>query len=200
MERQPSVTVLVGRFEDLVARGLASVLADDPSLAVVARDVAPEALDAALGEHRPDVALVDFGSLRSSLEVNALAERHRATRLVVLAAGLTATESKQLLAFGATGCVAKETQARDVLHTIHLASRGLHVMPRSAAGAPRPSGPELLTAREADVLLLLQSGLSNAQIAAELHVGIETVRTHARNVYRKLRIGSRRELAALGRR
>jgi DNA-binding NarL/FixJ family response regulator len=47
-------------------------------------------------------------------------------------------------------------------------------------------GPELLTPREAEVLELLQSGRSNAEIADALHVGIETVRTHARRVYRKL--------------
>ena len=34
-----------------------------------------------------------------------------------------------MLAFGATACLAKSTEARDVLHAIHLASRGLHVLP-----------------------------------------------------------------------
>jgi DNA-binding NarL/FixJ family response regulator len=63
-----------------------------------------------------------------------------------------------------------------------------------AAAAP-PSGPELLTPREAAVLELLQNGRSNGEIAAQLHVGVETVRTHARNIYRKLGVRSRRELA-----
>ncbi len=42
----------------------------------------------------------------------------------------------------------------------------------------------------------LQQRRSNAQIAAELHVSIETVRTHARHIYRKLGVSSRRELLA----
>jgi Bacterial regulatory proteins, luxR family len=46
------------------------------------------------------------------------------------------------------------------------------------------------------VLPLLQRGDSNAQIALALQVGVETVRTHARNIYRKLGVSSRRELAA----
>ena len=45
------------------------------------------------------------------------------------------------------------------------------------------------------MLLLLRQGHSNAQIALALHVGVETVRTHARNIYRKLGVSSRRELA-----
>ena len=43
-------------------------------------------------------------------------------------------------------------------------------------------------------LELLQDGATNAQIAHQLSIGIETVRTHARNIYRKLGIASRREL------
>ena len=105
-----------------------------------------------------------------------------------------------MLAFGATACLSKETQARDILNAIHLASRGLHVLPKTARefGLTEPPGPELLTPREADVLELLQQGRSNAQIAMELNVGVETVRTHARNIYRKLGVKTRRELATLG--
>ena len=101
------------------------------------------------------------------------------------------------VAFGATACLSKETQARDILNAIHLASRGLHVLPKTARefGMSRMPGPELLTPREADVLELLQQGRSNAEIAAALHVGIETVRTHARSIYRKLGVRTRRELA-----
>ena len=54
-----------------------------------------------------------------------------------------------------------------------------------------------LTAREAEVLELLQDGRTNAEIATELTIGIETVRTHARNIYRKLGVPSRRELARM---
>jgi DNA-binding NarL/FixJ family response regulator len=78
------------------------------------------------------------------------------------------------------------------------------VLPRSAAaggGVDRlgSQGAELLTPREAEVLELLQDGSTNAAIAHELSIGIETVRTHARNIYRKLGIASRRELARLAR-
>ena len=47
------------------------------------------------------------------------------------------------------------------------------------------------------MLELLQEGATNAQIAQALSIGLETVRTHARNIYRKLGIGSRRDLARL---
>ena len=45
------------------------------------------------------------------------------------------------------------------------------------------------------MLELLQQGATNGQIAHSLSIGLETVRTHARNIYRKLGISSRRDLA-----
>jgi DNA-binding NarL/FixJ family response regulator len=190
------ITVVIGRFEDLAARGLRSLLAEQANIQVVAADVELDAFDAALTEHEPQVAIVNFGSLRTPVEVNRLHTTHPATRLVVLANRPTPSECNQMLAFGATACLSKETQARDILNAIHLASRGLHVLPRNDA-PPEPIGPELLTPREANVLEHLQAGRSNAEIALALSVSVETVRTHRRNIYRKLGVRTRRELASL---
>ena len=65
---------------------------------------------------------------------------------------------------------------------------------RRPATAGGPLLPDVLTPREADVLDQLQLGRSNAEIAIALSVSIETVRTHARSVFRKLGVKGRREL------
>ena len=192
------VGVVLGRFEDLVDRGLRTLLAEDDHVDLLAAGVPHERLEAAIEEHAPQVALLNYGSLRTPLEVRELVARHAGTHLIVLANRPTPQECSQMLAFGATACLSKETQARDVLSAIHLASRGLQVLRRMedpAGEAVRQSGPELLTPREAVVLDLLQHGRSNGEIAAELCIGVETVRTHARSIYRKLGVRSRRELA-----
>lgn len=196
MSANGPVSVALARFEDLVARGLRAMIEGDPTLELVAVDVAHDALEAVLRERAPQVALVNFGSLRAAADVRQLARRYPATRLIVLGNRPSPQESSQMLAFGATACLSKETQTRDVLNAIHLASRGLRVLPRMSPDpdASAPVGPEVLTAREAEVLELLQRRQSNAQIAAALHVGVETVRTHARNIYRKLGVRTRREL------
>jgi DNA-binding NarL/FixJ family response regulator len=116
---------------------------------------------------------------------------------MVLANNPSSAESRQMIGFGATACLAKNTEARDLLHTIYLASRGLHVLPSASEPSHEPVGPAPLTAREADVLSLLQTGSSNAEIAAALHVGVESVRSHARNIYRKLGVSTRRELRSI---
>jgi DNA-binding NarL/FixJ family response regulator len=195
MNNQP-VSVALTRFEDLVACGLRAVVDEEPSLELVAYDIPHVSLREALERHRPAVAIVDFAALESTAEVRALRTAFPETRLLVLASRPTASESRQLLAFGATACLPKSAQARDIIHAIHLASRGLQVLPAVAAEPRYAQGPELLTAREAEVLELLHAARTNAEIAATLQVSVETVRTHARHLYRKLGVRSRRELRA----
>ena len=197
MASNPPITVALGRFEDLVARGLRALLDEDGSVEVVADGVDLDGLDDVLAEHRPAIAIVNFGSLRSPIEIHRLHQAHPGTRLLVLASRPSAAESSQMLAFGAAACLSKETQARDILTSIHLASRGLHVLPKQGTAAAPPVGPELLTAREAEVLEHLRQGRANAEVALALHVSVETIRTHRRNLYRKLGVHSRRELGTL---
>jgi DNA-binding NarL/FixJ family response regulator len=196
-------TVVAGRFEDLVSVGLEVLINEDPSLDLVARDVPMPELAKAVAKHSPSVVLLNFGTLPAPAEVLRLHEAHPGTRIVVLANRPTSGDCDQLLSFGATACLSKDTEARDIINAIHLASRGMHVLPRSAAeggGLERlgDRGAEL-TPREAEVLQLLQDGWTNSEIADDLSIGIETVRTHARNIYRKLGIASRRELSRLAR-
>jgi DNA-binding NarL/FixJ family response regulator len=196
-------TVVAGRFEDLVSVGLEVLINEDPSLDLVARDVPMPELAEAVAKHSPSVVLLNFGTLPAPTEVLRLHEAHPGTRIVVLANRPTSGDCDQLLSFGATACLSKDTEARDIINAIHLASRGMHVLPRSAAeggGLERlgDRGAEL-TPREAEVLQLLQDGWTNSEIADDLSIGIETVRTHARNIYRKLGIASRRELSRLAR-
>lgn len=193
---QTPVSVVLARFEDIVALGLQTLIEEDPSLELREAGVAPEALTRSLDAHRPQVAILNYGSLRSPTELGALSRAYPDTRLVVLANRPTPSECRQMLAFGATACLAKSTEARDVLHAIHLASRGLTVLPPATLEPGHIGGPDVLTPREADVLELLQSGRSNAEIAEALHIGVETVRTHVRRVYRKLGVRTRRELRA----
>jgi DNA-binding NarL/FixJ family response regulator len=197
-------TVVAGKFEDLVSFGLEVLIGADPNLDLLARDVPMPDVEAAIAEHQPSVVLLNFGTLPAPGEVQRLHETHPDTRIVVLANRPTSGDCDQLLSFGATACLSKDTQARDIINAIHLACRGMHVLPRSAAaggGLERlgDRGADL-TPREAEVLARLQDGATNSEIADELSIGIETVRTHARSIYRKLGIASRQELARRARR
>jgi DNA-binding NarL/FixJ family response regulator len=195
MSETSVTTVVLGRFDDLLARGLRGVVEDDRSLELLAEDVPPAQMETVLRARRPRVAILDVGSLRSPVQVRELTARHPATHLVLLSDRPSSVESAQLVSFGASACLAKDTQTRDVRNAIHLASRGMQLTPRDSHAR---AGSGLLTARELEVLARLQQRRSNSQIARDLHVSIETVRTHARHIYRKLGVNSRRELLSPG--
>jgi DNA-binding NarL/FixJ family response regulator len=199
--RRP-ITIVSARFEDLVSIGLQQLISEDTNLQLVANDVELEDLEDVLERERPSVVLLNFGSLPNAAWVYQLHQSHPETRIVVLANRPTPAEANQLMSFGATAAISKETQGRDIINAIHLASRGMRVLPRHTPGSAEPlerfdhlPEADILTSREAEVLQLLQEGMTNAQIAHHLSIGIETVRTHARNIYRKLGISTRRDLA-----
>ena len=200
------ITIVSARFEDLVSIGLESLISEDTNLHLVAGGVELEQLEEVLQRERPSVVLLNFGSLPNAAWIYQLHQSHPDTRVVVLANRPTAAEANQILSFGATACISKETEGRDIINAIHLASRGMRVLPRSTFAPAEPSErfdympeAEILTAREAEVLHLLQEGMTNAQIAHQLSIGVETVRTHARNIYRKLGVSTRRDLARFAR-
>lgn len=197
-------TVVAGKFEDLIAIGLSVLIEEDPNLDLAARDVPMPELETVVAEHSPAVVLLNFGALSGPTDLLAFHQRVPDAKIVVLANRPSASECTQMLSFGATGCLSKETQARDIVNAIHLASRGMHVLPRSAAagGGVDRLGIEGtgLTTRESEVLELLQDGRTNSEIAEALDIGVETVRTHARSIYRKLGVPSRRELTRMAQR
>ncbi|MEA2154428.1 MAG: hypothetical protein QOE11_568 [Solirubrobacteraceae bacterium] len=200
MEATDPITILLSRFEDLVSAGLRSLIGADGSLRIVAADVGLDQLHALIAEHAPRVTILNFGALRTPADLRRLHAAHPKTQIIVLANRPSPGECSQLLALGATACLGKDVQGRDVLNAIHLASRGLHVLPHSSpAHAGGSLLPDVLTPREADVLDQLQLGRSNGEIAVALCVSVETVRTHARSVFRKLGVHSRRELSGLSR-
>src|SRR5437762_12627662 len=85
MDAREPVTLVLGRCEDLIGRGLRSLIGDDDNIELLAADVELDALGATLGEHEPRVAIINFGSLRTPVEVNRLHNAHPETRLLVLA-------------------------------------------------------------------------------------------------------------------
>ena len=199
--RRP-ITIVSARFEDLVSIGLVSLISEDTNLQLVENHVELEDLEEVVERVQPSVVLLNFGSLPNAAWIYQLHQSRPESRIVVLANRPTAAEANQILSFGATACISKETQGRDIINALHLASRGMRVLPRSTFAPTEPlerfdylPEPDILTAREAEVLQLLQEGMTNAEVAHRLSIGVETVRTHARNIYRKLGISTRRDLA-----
>lgn len=188
---------MISRFDDLVSVGLRQLLDGDANVEIVAAAVECDRLPVVIGGHKPDVAILDGDALSLPEELRDLTASHPRTSIVLLLHAPSDADCAELLGFGAAACLATGAQGRDVLNAVHLASRGLQLTSRGApARAAVEDGGPGLTPRESELLPLLRDGRSNAEIALLLQMGLETVRTHTRSIYRKLDVSSRRELIA----
>jgi DNA-binding NarL/FixJ family response regulator len=180
--------------------------------------VVGEAGDGAAGvsaaaQLRPDVVLMDVRMPRM--------DGVEATRRVVAAAGPDGPRVLVLTTFdldeyvvealraGASGFLLKDVPAEDLVEAIRVVGRGdavvapritRRLLDRFASRLPAPGGPtpaslRQLTDRETEVLRLVARGMSNAEVAGDLHVSETTVKTHVGNVLTKLGLRDRVQAA-----
>lgn len=191
------VTVVLGRFGPVIAQGLRQVLSNDPTIRVVGEGLGSTQLEDIVLERRPDVAILNEACVVTPDLPRRLRDRLPRLGLIVLAARPTRAHAMRLLAFGVTSCLPTDASAADISTAIHLAAKGVTVLDATEAPsphAPSPGGANTLTRRESDVLECLRLGQKNAEIALALGISVETVRSHAKRVYRKLGVRTRQDL------
>ncbi|MFJ1751468.1 response regulator [Kitasatospora sp. NPDC088134] len=202
------VRVLVVDDEDLMRAGLRMVLGTAPDLLVVG-----EAADGAQAvrlarELRPDVVLMDVRMpvLDGVAATRELAARHPGARVLVLTTFELDAYVFAAVRAGAAGFLLKRSPPELLLEGVRTVAAGeallgpsvtrrlLAEFARSAPARGSAAGRRALgrlTERERQVLELLGRGASNAEIAAALHLGEATVKTHVRRVLDKLGVRDR---------
>jgi two-component system nitrate/nitrite response regulator NarL len=200
------IRIVVADDHPLFLDGLVATLSADEGLRVVA--IAGDAAGAvrAVREHVPDLALLDLampgGGLEAARQIAAVSP---ITRTVMLTSSEHEDDLVAAMNAGAKGYVLKGIAGRElrmILRAIHAG--GTYLAPGLAYGAlreatrPRPRSPiEELTSRERDVLALVASGLSNAEIGGRLGLTEKTVKGYMTSILGKLQVASRVEAALL---
>lgn len=201
-----TIRILLADDHEVYRSGLKAVLDTQPDLECVA-DVGDgqQALAETL-RLRPDVAVLDVRMPRMDGLMAAeaiLGADDAETKVVLLTTYDEDSYVYRALRAGASGFLLKGTPTEDLLTAVRVAARGdalidpsvtRRLIARLATAlqpAPTPVGWERLTPRERDVLVSLARGLANTEIAAQLHLGEETVKTHVSRVLAKLGLRDR---------
>jgi two-component system nitrate/nitrite response regulator NarL len=204
------IRVIVVDDHPLFREGVTRSLDDSGRFHVVGQGgSAAEALRLAR-EHAPELALLDLSMPGSGLEaVRQIAEAHRDIRVVVLTASEADDDILQALKSGAKGYVLKGVGSSALVDILSGVADGeSFVSPSLAAriltelrsdGPVRPDQDPLagLTVREQDILRLVGTGLSNKQVALQLHLQEKTVKHHMTRILSKLQVRNRTEAAIL---
>ena len=200
MNVRPNIKVLVVDDHPIVRDGISAIVDHQHDLDVVGQAANAAEAIALFESLVPDVTLVDLGLPDiSGIELIAiLRAKSAAARFIVLTANAGGSEIAQAMHAGAHAYLFKNVPSEELLTAIRAVFGGGQYM-SAAVGrvSDEIAGRPDLTARELEVLKWIVRGHSNAQIAAEMGVVEETIKSHVKNIFVKLRVSSRSKAAAL---
>lgn len=197
------IKVLVADDHAVVRRGLATLIATAPDLELVgtASDGA-EAVRLAV-DSGADVVVMDLSmpEVDGVAATRLLASQVPSCRVLVLTSFSDQGRVIDALRAGADGYLLKHAEPEDILDGIREVVRGGSPLDPVVArilintSRTRIAPAELLTAREREVLILVETGLNNRQIARRLNITERTVKSHLHNIFQRLGVNHRTEAA-----
>lgn len=202
-----TLRVAIADDQELVRAGLRGIIEAEPDLEVVGEASDGEsAVQLALREH-PDVFLMDvrMPGLDGIQATEQIVAAHGPTRVLVLTTFDLDENVYRAVKAGAAGFLLKDLPAEDLLAAIRHAARGSDALLAPAVtrrlverfAQRRPPTKQSarvadeLTPRELEVLRLVAAGLSNSEIASDLHLSGATVKTHVARILMKLGLRDR---------
>ena len=184
----------------VVRRGLRSFLEAFPDVTIVGEASTGEQVLEEIEGWLPDVVIMDLllpggiDGIEATRRVRAITPH---TQVVVLTAYTDDARVVGALRAGAIGYVRKDAEPGILLAAVRAAARGQSMLDPAIAGSvlqelvSSAKAKDDLTDRETAVLRLLAHGRTNREIAEELVVGVETVKTHVGNILTKLHLAHR---------
>lgn len=202
-----AIRIAVAVRPKLAQDSLCKALDADVEFDVAAASPVDKELAAQLSRSRPDVLLLDREAVGRSPEsvVQRLHRAHPAVRILILSGQSDPGTVERVLRAGASGLLDKDSDLATLAHAIRSVARGevwaerritaqtLQHLTDSASPVAVTDGD--LTPREVEIVDWVGRGLRNREIAERLEINEKTVKTHLNNIFRKLRVDTRVELA-----
>ena len=203
------VRVVLADDHPMVRRGVRLILEESRQIEVVAEAGNGQELLEAVDAYEPDVVVVDVGmpQLDGLEAVRRIRDRHPGVKSLVFTVHDEESYVHRAVLAGASGYLLKTASADELIKGIVTVAEGKAALHPSItrhlldgfAGMTEPKGrgAEALSQREHDVLQLLAFGKTNKEIARELGIGAQTVKTHISHIFTKMGAADRTDAVAL---
>ena len=214
---KPKIRIVVADDHPIFRDGLCRLLALESDFEVVAQAQDGNQVLEILDHYDPDVLLLDLKmpGLDGLATLQRLQVARRRTKVIVLTASEDKNEFVQAMKFGTSGIVLKQTATELLIKSIRKVHAGeiwldshttAAVIRQFAAGddTPPPPPPQAptrdrerspLSQREREIVALVAQGFKNKEMAEKMFISEQTVKNHLHNIFDKLGVSDRLELA-----
>jgi two-component system, NarL family, nitrate/nitrite response regulator NarL len=203
-----AIKIVIADDHSIVREGIRLILSSDKTFQVIGQaGDGQEALDMC-ARLKPHILLLDVDMPRMSglQALQNLKSINSPVKAVVLTASIDNKQIVEALQLGARGVIRKETPPRTLLHCLHSISEGQYWLGQNAfsdlirgiqsLGEPAKDKSKFgLTAKELKVIAAVLEGDTNKAIAERLKISEQTVKNHLTNIFNKLGVSNRLELA-----
>jgi len=195
-----SIRILIADDHAIVRMGLATLLGAQAGFEIIGEAANGEIAVAKALKLNPDVVIMDLAMPRED-GVAATAELHEklpACRCLILTSFGTADELRQALAAGAAGILLKSSANAKLVAALRKVAAGKTVLADDVGQllSEDEAVPDL-SPRQREILSSVTRGLSNAQIALQLDISPESVKTHMTKLFAKIGAANRAEAVAI---
>jgi two-component system response regulator DevR len=208
MTKGGQIRVLVVDDHEMVREGLMSMLQSESDFDVVGQTGHGAEVVELVEATRSDVVLLDarLPDLSGVEVCRRLTQSHPEVAVVILTTYTDPDLVEECIQAGARGYVVKDVERFSLKESIRAVYRGQSVLAPQVAGQviersrtrqPAASQRAALSASQVSILRLISRGHSNREIAAEVHLSENTVKTHVQEIFRKLGVRNRVEAAIL---
>ena len=184
----------------VVRQGIRALLERELEGVEVSTADSPDAAIRESGGQSPDVVVIDLRRVSGEVPdtISALQESLGSPIVVFTADGGPRMLAEALKA-GVKGYVRKDSPPEDLIRAIQAARSGeFYVDPALSSSLLLEEGERTLTARQREILQMLADGMHTEEVARQLGLSTETVRTHTKRILAKLQAGTRTQAVAIG--